>query len=634
MITIRNLLNFFSYAACILGVLPLYLYLELPAQVLFPLGVLVGMASDRCQHYFVGRISATFLSLVPFVYYGSRLSLTQVVEPAVNILVLLLAVRLVTEKLPRNYLQLFVLSIFALAGSSLVTLGPLFLPALVLQIVCVTIGLQLLTFHASDTRLRLPAGSLRSLFAVSLVLPVGSLLLMLFFFAVLPRTQYPLWHFLNPAVNAVSGFSEQVRPGAFASNVASSAPVFRVESEALGREDLYWRGIVLNFVEEGIRWRREKPPGREGANLLGGRQLTQLFYPELREDGYLFTLDPTVEIRGLLLRGSADLVYRQRRYRKKPGSYQTIARLGGRMQALGVDRDFYLQVPASLSPRLRRLAGELSARNETAAARIARTEEFFRSQNLVYATSDLPGSERPLEEFLFDKKRGYCEFFASSFALLLRLQGVPARLVGGYHGGVRNELAGYYSITENMAHVWVEALDDGYWRRIDPSRLAVNAATASIAGRGKTQGWGRRLLDAADYYWTRAVISYDFNRQMELVRGGGFKLKELSVRRSFYLTISWILGGFTAVTGLGWFGRRLFVPEEQRLLRRFLNLLQRRFNMTEIPANAGLQTLAEGTGNALCREFAEIYCGAVYRDRPLSRAERIKLRKLLQQLQR
>jgi len=633
MVSIRILLDLFTYAACLFGVLPLYVFLELPAKILFPVALLVGFFCDRRRRYFLGPFPVTVLSLLPFVFYGLRLNLANVVEPVVNVLVLLLAIRLLTEKLPRNYLQIFVLAIFALAGSSLLSLSPLFLPVLVMQVVSVTLGLVLLTFHASDQQMQLPNGRLRPLFTVSLVLPIGSLLLMLVFFVVLPRTQYPLWNFLNPGSTALSGFSEKVRPGAFVRNAGSSAPVFRVESEPLGVQDLYWRGTVLNVVE-GSSWQRVPPPQQERSRLSGGRQAAQIVYPEARDDGYLFGLDPVEQISGLRVRSSADIVYRQGRSRKKAGSYRTVGRVGGQLQAQRVDRDFYLQLPADISSRLRATAIELTKGVDKAAARIARTEEFFRRQQLVYATSDLPGPDRPLEEFLFENKRGYCEFFASSFALLLRLEGVPARLVGGYLGGRRNDLAGYYSITEDMAHVWVEALDDGVWRRIDPSRLAINAASASFAGRGNPLNWRRRLFDAADYYWTRAVISYDLSKQLELARGATFKLRDISFGRGLFRIFGWLLSGVAGLLAAAWLVRRWIMPVEQRLLRRFLRLLKRRLDWEQIPANAGLQTLADRTGDARCREFAAIYSGAVYRDRVLGAAERGRLRYLLKELRR
>ncbi len=631
MVPIRTLLDVSVYAACLLGVLPLYGFLQRPAQIVFPLALLVGCICDRYQRYFLGSLAATLLALVAFIVYGMRLSLIQVVEPMVNLLVLLLAIRLLTPKTPRTYLQIFVLAIFALAGSSLLSLGPLFFPVLVFQLFSVSAGLMLLTFHASDSQLRFSLANLRSFFTVSLLLPVASLILMLVFFAVLPRTPYPLWNVLNSASSAVSGFSDKVRPGAFAGNASSSTLVFRVESQPLGGEDLYWRGLVLNVLEGNI-WQRVAPPAQERSRLSGGRLIEQVVYPEARQDPYLFALDPTGEVSGLRVRSSADLVHQQVGSRRKTGSYRTLASLGGELEAEGVDRQFYLQLPPVISPRIRATATELAAAESSVADIISATEAFFRHQQLVYATSDLPGPDRPLEEFLFESKRGYCEFFASSFAVLLRLQAVPARLVGGYHGGIRNDLAGYYSIREDMAHVWVEALDEGSWRRIDPSRLASNAATASFSRTGDSGNWGRNLLDTVDYYWTRLVISYDLNQQVEVLREGVFKLRRFSFGEDLFKKIGWLLGGLAGVAGIVWGLSRLLVSQQTRLLQRFLYVLKRRFSWQRIPANVGLRTLAEKTGDARFREFVEIYSGAVYRDRPLRPPEKKRLRHLLKEL--
>ena len=75
---------------------------------------------------------------------------------------------------------------------------------------------------------------------------------------------------------------------------------------------------------------------------------------------------------------------------------------------------------------------------------------------LSYAATGLPTGADAVEKFLFDGKKGHCELFAVSFASALRLAGLPARLVGGYYGGDYNDMAGYYVITEERAHVWVE----------------------------------------------------------------------------------------------------------------------------------------------------------------------------------
>ncbi|MEJ2199438.1 MAG: transglutaminase family protein, partial [Desulfuromonadaceae bacterium] len=99
----------------------------------------------------------------------------------------------------------------------------------------------------------------------------------------------------------------------------------------------------------------------------------------------------------------------------------------------------------------------------------------------------------------------------------MRLAGVPSRLVGGYYGGEYNQFGGYYLVTEEAAHVWVEALlEDNCWLRIDPSTLADNAGEALLASRSRSLSFGRRLLDGIDYLWTQSVLTYDFSRQFEI----------------------------------------------------------------------------------------------------------------------
>jgi len=634
MVTLRRPLELLTYASCVLGVAPLYLYLQPLAQIAAPAALALGIACDRRDRYPLGRHAATLLSLLLFAWYATRINRTVLVEPVVNILVLLLAIRLVTAKTGRNYLQIFLLAIFALAGSSLLSLNLLFLPALVLLVLCVTIGLVLLCFFGSDSAITLRWSELRSVLGTALLLPAGSLLLMLFFFAILPRTEHPLWNFLNPAAAASSGFSQTVSPGAFAGNAANPELVFRVESEELPPEELYWRGIVLNRLRENI-WVREEPPAGEQERLRGGRPVRQTIYLEPRSDRFLFALDPPREVTGVRPRVSSDRVAKLAAATRKRVSYQATSLLGARLEPVGtVDTDFYLQLPERISERLRATAASLAAGSRDAAERVSRTEEFFRAQQLSYATNDLPGPAAPIDEFLFDKKRGYCEFFASSFAILLRLEGVPARLVGGFLGGTRSEFGDYYTLTGAAAHVWVEALVDGRWQRIDPSRLAQNGQAMLTTAGHRPQSWSQSLLDVAEYYWTRTVITYDLGSQLGLARETGRKLRAL---RPGQLTAPDLLlpGGFLLFLAGGiWLGRRWRIPLERRLAQRFLRLAARRYHLKEIPATVGLESLARRLKDPRCTEFVEILSRALYRDRRLSPAERQRLRVLLKELRR
>lgn len=177
---------------------------------------------------------------------------------------------------------------------------------------------------------------------------------------------------------------------------------------------------------------------------------------------------------------------------------------GGAAPATTLDasaRAAALDTPAELDPRVARLAAGLAARAKTPRARVVATVEAVRG--LARYSLD-PGrfhGRDPVAEFLFEKHRGWCEHFASATALLLRLQGIPARYVTGYavHEGAR--AGDHYVVRARDAHAWVEAwveaADDGEgaargrWIEVDatPSSALAEAAGA----RGEGFGLGERL---------------------------------------------------------------------------------------------------------------------------------------------
>ncbi len=632
MVRLSSLLNQLSYAAAALGVAPLFPYLDRPVQLALPVAFAAGVFFDRRRRYPFGGGFAALLTLVFFSLYAVQVSREHLVEPATNVLALLLAVRLLTEKSGRNTLQIFVLAIFALASSSLLTLSAAFFVYLVLLVTGVTVGLVLLSFHAVDPQLLLSRRQTTRILGVSLILPAVSLLLMLVFFVILPRTQYPLWNFLNPAATATAGFSEEVRPGSFAGIAAVKEVALRVESERLPGEELYWRGIVLNTPADST-WVRQAPPADETARIREGRAIPQTIYPEPKSGNYLIALDVPRTVEGLRSSQTGDFIFRTRGSLDRRVKYTAVSIVGGNFETIGpVDRDFYLAVPPQLSERVRRVAADIVARGAGAGDRIALLEEFFANQQLAYATTDLPASDNPVDEFLFEKKRGYCEFFASSFALLLRLSEVPARLVGGYYGGEYNEMGGYYLVTEDTAHVWVEALVDGRWLRLDPSRLANNAAASLLASRQRGLSGGRRLLDTVDYYWNRAVVAYDLGRQLQLLQQTNRQLRQIKVSFDVKTVGGYLLAGLAGTIALGTLLRRGRRSREERLLRAFLRRLRKKHRLDAIPAATGLQELAKQLDDPVCREFAEIYGGGIYRDRKLTKEELKRLQTLVRRL--
>jgi hypothetical protein len=133
------------------------------------------------------------------------------------------------------------------------------------------------------------------------------------------------------------------------------------------------------------------------------------------------------------------------------------------------DKSVYLQLPDDLDPRIAELAGQVAGGAAPLEA-AAKLERHLRSQ-YAYTLDTLPSQNRtPLAEFLFETRRGHCEFFASAMAVMLRTQGIPARLVTGFAATNLNPLTGYYEVRVLDGHAWVEAWFEEYgWMLFEPT---------------------------------------------------------------------------------------------------------------------------------------------------------------------
>jgi protein-glutamine gamma-glutamyltransferase len=163
-----------------------------------------------------------------------------------------------------------------------------------------------------------------------------------------------------------------------------------------------------------------------------------------------------------------------------------------------------------VSPRMTELAAEVAG-DGPPARRAERLERFF-IQEFDY-TLDLVGraSEAPIEDFLFTYRRGHCEYFASAMVLLLRAQGIHARLVTGFLGGELNPL-GYVVVRQANAHAWVEAWIPGEgWRIFDPTPPAGRPAMAEQG----LLGLAAQVYDSLVFQWDRYVLTYGVEDQMD-----------------------------------------------------------------------------------------------------------------------
>jgi transglutaminase-like putative cysteine protease len=634
MVRIRQKLKNLIIVISLLGVAPIYLYLDLPVQAIIAGALVVGVWSDRQERYLLSTPIANLLSILAFVVYLLQIDRQNLVLPALNIAILLLAVRLLTEKQGRHFLQIFLLCGFALAGSTLLTLHLSFLPLMILMVCALIYGLVLLCFDASDPMMTVSLSGYRTLFRTTMLLPAGTLLLAILFFFILPRTQHPLWDFLNPGSLSMVGFSEEVSPGSVSGTATDQTVAFRAQVEDEVQGDLYWRMTVLNRLDGSV-WKREiiSDPGHSVPQ--GGKAVKLTIYPVAGNKKFLATLDPPHTVSGLRHSVRKDNIFSPSRKIKRVRSYDVVSRVGGKiMAAPGVAEDQYLQLPEAVAPRARKRIRSLLADVTGRADQVAVVKEFFRNQQLVYATQGLPTSGDPVDTFLFESKRGYCEHFASAFAVLLREAGVPVRLVGGYFGGDYNPLAGYYAVGERAAHVWVEYLDENrVWQRYDPNELAILLESGLLANIGQRPAGWRQLMDAVDYYWTQAVITLDFDRQYSAARRLWSQIRTLDRQRLASQAVMTVTFGLAVlVIWFVWRRGRWRQKPHNRMLRRFLKRLEQ---LEQKPTpGVGLIELAKRSENSAAQEFARLYGGALYRDRDLTAGELKELKRLLQQMVR
>jgi len=170
----------------------------------------------------------------------------------------------------------------------------------------------------------------------------------------------------------------------------------------------------------------------------------------------------------------------------------------------------YLQLPAKIDSRIPKLAAQIAgtASNDydkaVAIERYLNTRYGYTLQLLRTPVAD------PLANFLFVRKQGHCEYFASSMAVMLRTLKIPARVVNGFRSDEFNDVTGSYIIRAKNAHSWVEAYFPQYgWITFDPTP----------GGQvGTPEGWERAALylDAAQSFWRDWVVSYDASHQYVL----------------------------------------------------------------------------------------------------------------------
>ena len=157
-----------------------------------------------------------------------------------------------------------------------------------------------------------------------------------------------------------------------------------------------------------------------------------------------------------------------------------------------------------------------------------RVLHFFNQEPFHYSLNAPFLGDDSVDDFLFDTRTGFCEHYASSFAVMMRMAGIPARIVTGYQGGWYSDLGNYLLVRQSDAHAWAEAWIEGSgWTRVDPtaavSPLRVERGSLSALGAPRHMldyGWVRSIRNSVDIVqqrWNDYVIEYGAGRQARLL---------------------------------------------------------------------------------------------------------------------
>jgi hypothetical protein len=256
--------------------------------------------------------------------------------------------------------------------------------------------------------------------------------------------------------------------------------------------------------------------------------------------------------------------------------YQGFSKPGATLdqQITSQERKQNLQLPDDFSPPIRELAREIATGAKSPAETAERFLAFFR-RGFTYSLENPPAVGDPLEDFLLRRRSGYCEYYASALATMLRATGIPARVVAGYLGGKYNENGNYYIVTQAAAHTWVEAyLGEEGWSRLDATPAAEEGYGGTFASRNLPPM--RLWIDSLRMKWNSWIIQYDRQAQVDIIRKTSRVRLNLS-RPSLPGAGLFLLAVVLPLTlWFGWRRRRDALDPVTNRYRRFNALMSRR----------------------------------------------------------
>ena len=362
-----------------------------------------------------------------------------------------------------------------------------------------------------------------------------SIPLMLILFLLVPRVPGPLWGLTNEQRGGVTGLSDHMSPGKISSLVRSNEVAFRVDFEDAipTQNSLYWRGPVLAQYN-GYSWSQSPRKAVRRLDLNASETATR-YTVTLEPNGekWLLALDiPSKLIRHSFMTNDFQLV--SRKTINDLLRYQMESRLAYQF-GLNETREYLaltLEYPDKVNPGTIEYGRSLAERFDRSEDIVNEVLTMFREQEYFYTLKPPALGSNVVDEFLFGTRRGFCEHYAGSFALLMRAAGIPARIVTGYQGGEYNKVGNYLIVRQSDAHAWTEVwIENKGWVRVDPTAAvspgrieqgideALSDETSSFRIQNRNPIFGNLLYnwDNLQHSWNDWVLNYDQRKQMDFL---------------------------------------------------------------------------------------------------------------------
>lgn len=504
----------------------------------------VGLARLRIPQYLITVVATAYLIFYPIDYYFISRDFFAATAHGVCFLGV---ARILSARTNRDYLYTGALAFVALIGAAALSTRLTFFVWLALA---VFFGIAVLTSAEIRRGLQrnspaIPPVGVRTGWRLALLVSgaaCGILALTVGLFLIVPRTARAA-ALLFPNGPRLTGFTNSIDLGGFGVIAKDNRAVLHIRSYGAGLPpNLKWRGSALSRFD-GRRW-SEPPLDTDEMKSVRGTLVVADRWQLSRRDAVrlLYRVDVASSDTGALFIAGVpefinigmDRVEPPVLVRTAEDSFRALPALGDPLEyevsaqngsplpypLSAVDRRRYLDLPR-LDPRLAPLGRDWAGSGSDLER--ARRIEARLHRDFVYSleTTARPVAD-PLAEFLFVSRRGYCEYFASAMAVLLRTEGIPARVATGFQSGFFNDVSGSWVIRASDAHAWVEGWVDGRgWMTFDPTPPASEPAAAGLLRRINM------YLDAADTAWQQWVVAYNPGQQAALALAFQNRLRSL-----------------------------------------------------------------------------------------------------------